>query len=250
MDSNNLYSQQEFERIEGYILGLMTDEEKKSFEAELNLDPKLRANVEDIKVLLQEVELASLKDSMEEFHAELKTSTPVVPIISKKPFVWKPLGVAASLLFLLAITLWVFLGNTTENEKLYRAYYQPDPGMVTAMGLQSNYEFDRGMVDYKTGDYPAAIERWEKLLAEKPDNDTLNYFLGSAYLAEGNPDQAKVYLEKTARKGSGIFQKEAFWYLGLTQVKAGNSESAKTLLEKSGKPEAQDLLQKINEQAK
>ena len=88
MDSNNLYSQQEFERIEGYILGLMTDAEKQSFESELEIDQNLRARYEDIKVLLQEVELASLKDSMEVFHAELKSSTPVVPINSKKPFTY------------------------------------------------------------------------------------------------------------------------------------------------------------------
>lgn len=245
MDSNNLYSQQEFERIEGYILGLMTDAEKQSFESELEIDQNLRARYEDIKVLLQEVELASLKDTMEEFHAELKTSTPVIPIISKKSFVWKPLAVAASLLFLLAITLWIFLGNTTENEKLYRAYYQPDPGMVTAMGLQSNYEFDRGMVDYKTGDYPAAIARWEKLLSEKPDNDTLNYFLGSAFLAIGDTEHGKSYLEKATQFESGVFQKEAYWYLGLTLVKSGNTEEAIKYLQNSGRKEAAEIIGKL-----
>lgn len=244
MDTTDNISQQEFERIESYILGLMTDEEKKSFEGELNLDPKLRANVKDIKVLLQEVERVSLKESLDEYHSELK-ATPVVPMLPQKQFNWKPLAIAASVLLLLAVSFWIFVGTSTENEKLFVAYYLPDPGMVTAMGLQTNYEFDRGMVDYKTGDYQAAITRWEKLLAQKPDNDTLNYFLGSAYLAVDDPDQAKSYLEKTTQVESSIFQKEAFWYLGLTEVKAGNFESAKPLLEKSGKPEALELLQKI-----
>ncbi|MCS4435755.1 tetratricopeptide repeat protein [Aquiflexum gelatinilyticum] len=245
MDSNNLYSQQEFERIESYILGLMTEEEKLSFESELKIDQNLKTRYEDIKVLLQEVELASLKDSMEVFHAELKSSTPVGPINSKKPFTWKPLAVAASLLFLLAITLWVFLGNTNENEKLFTAYYQPDPGMVTAMGTNSNYEFDRGMVDYKTGDYQAAITRWEKLLAQKPHNDTLNYFLGSALLAVGDDKLALPFLQKTLETESGIFLKEASWYLGLAYLKSGNNAEALKYLQNSGREEAAEIIEKL-----
>lgn len=244
MDTSDNISQQEFERIESYILGLMTDEEKKSFEAELNLDPKLRANVKDLKVLLQDVERASLKESMDEYHAELK-ATPVVPMLPHKQFNWKPLAIAASVLFLLAISLWVFLGNSNENEKLYTAYYQPDPGMVTAMGLPSNYEFDRGMVDYKTGDYQAAITRWEKLLAEKPDNDTLNYFLGSAFLAIDDTELAKSYLEKTSLMESSIFQKEASWYMGLSLLKSGNNTEAIKYLQKSGRDEAAELVEKL-----
>jgi tetratricopeptide (TPR) repeat protein len=245
LDSNSLYPQQEFEKIESYILGLMTEEEKLSFESELKIDQNLRARYEDIKVLLQEVELASMKDSMEEFHSELKSSSPVVPVNFKKPFVWKPIAVAASLLFLLAITFWVFLGNTSENEKLFTAYYQPDPGMVTAMGTNSNYEFDRGMVDYKTGDYQAAISRWEKLLVQKPDNDTLNYFLGSALLAIGDDKQALPFLQKILEMETGIFQKEASWYLGLSLVKSGNNTEAIKYLQKSGKDEAAELVEKL-----
>lgn len=243
MDSNSLYSQQEFEKIESYILGLMTEEEKLSFESELKIDQNLRTKYEDIKILLQEVEISVLKESMDEFHADMKSSIPIVPINSKKPFIWKPLAVAASLLFLLAITLWVFLGNTTENEKLFTAYYQPDPGMVTAMGTNSNYEFDRGMVDYKTGDYQAAISRWEKLLAQKPDNDTLNYFLGSALLAVGDDKLALPFLQKTLE--TGIFQKEASWYLGLAYLKSGNNAEALKYLQNSGREEAAEIIEKL-----
>lgn len=244
MDTTDNISQQEFERIESYILGLMTDEEKKSFEGELNLDPKLRANVKDIKALLQEVERASLKESLDEYHSELK-STSVIPLLPERQFKWKPLAIAASVLLLLAVSFWVFVGSSTQNEKLFMAYYVPDPGMVTAMGLQTNYEFDRGMVDYKTGDYQAAITRWEKLLAEKPDNDTLNYFLGSAFLAVGNPDQAKSYLEKTILMESSIFQKEASWYLGLSLLKSGNNTEAIKYLQKSGREEAAEIISKL-----
>lgn len=244
MDATNNISQQEFERIESYLLGLMTEEEKVPFESELEKNQIFRNQYEDIKVLLQEVELASLKESMDGFHSELK-STQVVPILPKKQIYWKPLAIAASVLFLLVISFWVFLGNTSENEKLFLAYYQPDPGLVTAMGNSSQYEFDRGMVDYKTGDYRAAITRWEKLLAEKPDNDSLNYFLGSAFLAIGDPDLAKPYLEKTTQIESGIFQKEAYWYLGLSLVKSGNSAEAIKYLQKSGRDEAVEVISKL-----
>jgi tetratricopeptide (TPR) repeat protein len=244
LDSKKSISQPEFERIESYIFGLMTPEDKNSFEAELQQDQTLRANYEDIKVILREVELSSLKERMEEFHSEMK-SEPVIPILPKKDFKWKPLAIAAAVLFLLVISIWAFLGITPENEKLYMAYYHTDPGMVTAMGSQANYEFDRGMVDYKTEEYRAAITRWEKLLSEKPENDTLNYFLGSAFLAIGDTEQAKSYLEKATQFESGVFQKEASWYLGLTLVKSGNTDEAIKYLQNSGKKEAIEIIAKL-----
>jgi tetratricopeptide (TPR) repeat protein len=244
MDSSNLYSQQDFERIESYILGQMTEKERLALESDMLQDQNLRNYYQDLKVILQEVELSALKENMEEFHEELALQKSVVPI-SKKEFIWKPYAIAASLLCLLVISIWVFMGSTPENEKLFMAYYQPDPGMVTAMGSNSNYEFDRGMVDYKTGDYRAAITRWEKLLAEKPDNDTLNYFLGSAFLALEDTELAKSYLEKTSLIESSIFQKEASWYLGLALLKSGNNTEAINYLQKSGRNEAAELVEKL-----
>jgi tetratricopeptide (TPR) repeat protein len=117
--------------------------------------------------------------------------------------------------------------------------------MVTAMGTNSNYEFDRGMVDYKTGAYQAAISRWEKLLAQKPDNDTLNYFLGSALLAIGDDELALSFLQKTLEMETGIFQKEASWYLGLSYLKSGNNAEAVKYLQNSGREEAAEIIEKL-----
>jgi predicted Zn-dependent protease len=245
LDSNKSISQQEFERIESYILGQMTEEETSVFEAELKQNPELQSNYEDIKFILTEVEISSLKESMDDFHAELLSSTPVVPIASKKQIFWKPYAIAASILCLLVISIWVFMGSAPENEKLFLAYFQPDPGLVTAMGTNSNYEFDRGMVDYKTGDYQAAISRWEMLLKEKPDNDTLNYFIGSALLATGEASEAQRFLEKVIKNQSGIFQKEASWYLGLSLLKSGKPEEAIMFLQNSGREEAAEIIEKL-----
>jgi tetratricopeptide (TPR) repeat protein len=244
MDSNNLYSQQDFERIESYILGQMTEKDRLALESDMLNDQNLRNYYEDLKVILQEVELSSLKETMEEFHEELVSPVPIIPL-SKKEFKWKPYAVAASVLCLLVVSLWIFTGNQSENEKLFVAYYRPDPGMVTAMGAGSNYEFDRGMVDYKTGDYQAAITRWEMLLKDSPENDTLNYFLGSAYLAIGDAIQAQPFLEKTIQNQSGIFQKEAYWYLGLSFIKSGKTDEAIEFLQQSEREEAAEIIGKL-----
>jgi tetratricopeptide (TPR) repeat protein len=116
---------------------------------------------------------------------------------------------------------------------------------VTAMSSNANYEFDRGMVDYKTGNYQDAIERWENLLAEKPENDTLNYFIGSAFLAMDDPAHAKSFLEKASHMTSGIFAKEASWYLGLSFLKSGNHEEAIKYLQNSEREEAAEIIAKL-----
>ena len=41
----------------------------------------------------------------------------------------------------------------TVHQKLFAQFYQEDPGLITAMSSEGQYEFDRAMVDYKSGNY-------------------------------------------------------------------------------------------------
>jgi len=65
-------------------------------------------------------------------------------------------------------------------------YFKPDAGLITSMGGNENYEFYRGMVDYKQGNYKAAISRWKDQLKLKKDNDTLNFYIGVSLMAQEN----------------------------------------------------------------
>jgi tetratricopeptide (TPR) repeat protein len=95
------------------------------------------------------------------------------------------------------------------------------------------------------GEYASAINRWEKLLEQRPNNDTLNYFLGASSLAAGQDEKAVNYLQKALESKETAFAEEAWWYLGLTWLKQGEIEKAKQALQKSNKPEAKKLMEDL-----
>ena len=102
------------------------------------------------------------------------------------------------------------------------------------------------MVDYKQENYQAAIEKWKPLLSEKPENDTLNYFLGVAYLAEKKDREAIDYLSEVSNNQSSMFLQESYYYLGLALLKSGEIEKAKTNFKKSNNDESQAILKELN----
>lgn len=244
MENPDYISQEEFERIERFLAGEMPEDERLSFEKEISANETLRQYVAEIRIILQEVATDNLREAMNDFHEELIDSKTPLPLpLSTNRTVWWPWAVAASIA--LALCLWVLVGNQNKNEKLFTAYFEPDPGLVTAMGVSEQYEFDRGMVDYKMGQYQSAIDRWEKLLQQKPENDTLNYFLGSSYLAAQESDKAIVYFQTALNTENSLFAEDAWWYLGLTWLRKGNLEKSKEALLRSSKPEAKRLLEEL-----
>lgn len=243
MENSDHISQEAFERIERYLRDEMPEAERLAFEKELTADASLRQNVTELRIILREVETSDLRRAMDEFHEELEPTAALPLPVKPQQLVWWPWAVAAS--FILALGLWVLVGRQSPNERLFTAYFEPDPGLVTAMGGSAQYEFDRGMVDYKMGQYQTAIDRWEKLLPQKPKNDTLNYFLGASYLASEQGDKAVAYFQTALEDQNSIFTDDAWWYLGLTWLQLGEIDKAKQALSKTKKRQAKALLEQL-----
>ncbi|WP_158856033.1 tetratricopeptide repeat protein [Lunatibacter salilacus] len=241
MSNQTNISQEEFERFESYFLNEMPVDDRFDFEKELETNKAFSAKFQSAKAILEGIEENALRENLESFHHELSDNE----TIKSKRFPW--LGVAASFILLLGLFTWVFLIGPNEEEQLFLTHYQPDPGLVTAMGSSMEYEFDRGMVDYKLGDYEAAIVRWEKIIQEKPENDTLQYFLGAAHLDLKNSDKALFYFERVLEVETSKFTDEATWYLGLIYLLKRDLEQARIMLEKSSHPDAEKLLKSLPE---
>ncbi len=234
-------SQQEFERIERYLTGMMKPEEQAAFENALKTDTSLKQQVEEVSLLIRAVEERSLRNKLDEFHEEITAKGSNVKSI--RP--WIKYVVAASVVFLIGLGIWLLSGQKNRNEKLFAQYFKPDPGLITPMSTTSNYEFYRGMVDYKQGKYREAIERWNPLLEREPENDTLNFYLGVSFLAKDETGKAIAYLSKTVHYPNSIFISEAWYYLGLAHLKAGNSEEAIRSFKKSDLENSRLILKEI-----
>lgn len=244
MNPNSNISQELLESIERYLNETMNLEELKTFEDKLNSDQAFKSQVEDVKTLLFGIEFQSLKEELNIFHESIinkENEKPSSKVISLN---FRKIAVAA-VIIIAAGSFW-FL-NQNSNNKLYANYFTPDPGLATTMSETSNFEFYDAMVNYKQGDYKTAISKWEELYNIKPKNDTLNYFLGVAQMANKNEDKAISYLEKVTSLSDSNFKNEAYYYLGLAYLKNDNLELAKKNLTFSTVDNSKALLSELND---
>ncbi|WP_422107559.1 tetratricopeptide repeat protein [Winogradskyella sp.] len=236
-------SEEEFERIEAYLTQTLSDEDLSVFEERLQNEEGFAEKVEDIKTVLSGLEAQALKEQLDHFHDELLTNEEDLIVPPKVKFLnWKRIAVAAALI-IAAGSAWFLSGN--PNEKLYAKYFSPDPGLPTTMSSNANYEFYEAMVNYKQGDYKVAISKWEKQLMEHPKNDTLNYFIGVAYLADEEAQTAIPFLDTASKNASFPLINDTYYYLGLAYLKTGSLEKSRQNLEKSSIENSKAILSEL-----
>ena len=238
-------SQERFETISQYLEKQMTPAEAAAFEEQMKKDETLRQEVEEIRLLLLGVEEASVRKAMEKFHSGL----PVVRTMEdkKKNGTIRRWLAAASVILLAGLSVWIYRSITDTSRGVFAEYYRQDPGLLTAMSSSDNFDFERAMVDYKTGNYAAAAAVWKRQAADRPDNDTLNYFLGTVSLAMNDPAGAAGYLRKVADQQQSVFAPDANWYLGLALLKLDSIPEAAAYIERSDHPRKEALLQRLKE---
>lgn len=243
MSQNTELTQELLEFIERCLNKTANAEELKDFETRLKNDLVFKAQVADIKTLLFGIEAQSLKERLDDFHTELDYGASNKPVPVKTMY-FRKIAIAAILVIAIG-GFWLFSGNA--NEKLYAKYFVLDPGLPTMMSETSNFEFYDAMVNYKQGDYKTAIGKWETLLENKLQNDTLNYFLGMAQLANNHEKKAIDYLEVVTNLETSTFKNEAYYYLGLAYLKANNIELAKKNLTFSTVDNSKNILSELEE---
>jgi tetratricopeptide (TPR) repeat protein len=237
-------SPEQLETIERFLHNKMMPEERQVFIARLSSNELLKKNVDEMQLVLLGIEEASVKEKLVGFHNSLpKSAAPKQAVV--KALRLKSWLAAASVLLIVSVGSWLIFSNPGDNESLFKAYFHPDPGLVSTMSLSENYLFDRAMVDYKTGNFKAAIKTWDSLQRIQPANDTLNYFLGTASLSNNELDNAIRYLQNVAAMPASVFSKDANWYLGLAYLKKGDRKEAIYYIERSDHEDKAALLQRL-----
>ncbi len=249
METKNNITQEQFETIEGYLNNSMNAAELKNFETKLETDSQLRERVAHVRQLILGIESAALKNQLDNFHEEM---IPVRNLNNEDALKRKSLAsriftisIAASIILVLGIFLFMNQGSTSE--KLFAKHFTPDPGLPTTMSTSDNFDFYDAMVDYKRAEYATAIQKWEQLSTQNPGNDTLNYFLGVSYLAEGNTNKASEYLIRTMENSNSTFKEDAYFYAALTEIRRDNIPGAKQLLSKSTSEKSKNLLLELSD---
>ncbi|MEP7259492.1 MAG: hypothetical protein ABI687_13915 [Flavitalea sp.] len=229
-----------FSEAERFLKFEMTPEEKSGFEKKMLQDDRLRQEVDEFRILLLGIQESVLRKKMNGYHEEATAATMINASFKK----WL---IAASVMACFLVAGWLYMQNSHKSERLFAAYFSPDPGLISGMGSSENYTFDRAMIDYKTGHYHEAIKTWKTQLEGNLLNDTLNYFIGSAYLALKESDTAMVYLRKTVLDLDSEFSTEASWYLGLALIREDKILEAIPYIQRSSHKEKETLLLKLQQ---
>ncbi len=233
-------SPEEQDLIDRYLANELTKEEGEAFEKRLSEDARWHTLVAETKVLALGIEEAALQEKLTTFHDTIATKKASVIKMS-----WPArVAIAASLVLAFSTIIWL-TQQPAKNTKIVAAYFKPDPGLPTTMGVSDHYEFERAMVEYKTGNYTKAIESWERIRQHNPANDTLNYFIASALLANKEATKSIPFFDAVIKISNSAFLQEAYWYRGLAFLQQGNKEEAINSIKQSNHPRSEELLQKI-----
>lgn len=244
MENSNPISQELLETIERYLKNTMNVKERDAFEKKLKDNFTLQQQVKDIETMLFGVRKAVFKNKANYFHDELTGKDSEIAADTKVfRLNFKYMSIAASIVILFG-SFW-FFNRTNSNEAIFNKYYIEDRGLETNMGKSDNYAFDDAMVDYKQKKYTTAINKWSALLKSKPENDTLNYFLGVAHLANKNENEAVNYLKSAVKTTESEFVNEAYFYLGLAYLKMKNTDLAIEYFEKSNSETSKAIISEL-----
>lgn len=227
-------NQELFERIERYIKNEMSAEEKVRFENDLKSNPELYKAYEDQREIQMAVEIGALSESLDEIHNEVVGAQK-----SSKNNWW---AIAAGIAIIIAAGIYLFQEGS-QQDQLFATYSTTDPGLPVPMSSVDHYVFYDAMVDYKAEKYEVAIKKWKGLVRAEPKNDTLNYYVGSAYYNLESYNEAVKYFDKIDPESESDLRFKSQWYKILSWIKLDEKEKILAQKPYAGSP----YSEKINE---
>lgn len=207
--------QDAFEELEAYVLGTMDADQRHRFEQRLAKDAELRNELELERENIRAVEMAGVERTLLDIRATHAGST------GGGTWWGGWMKYAAAVALLLGGVAW-WMARPPMEQRVFAQYFQPDPGLPVPMSAVNDPEFQDAMVAYKLEDYPEAVAKWDALLHAEPGNDTLQYYIASAQLAQGRAAEAiPLFRQVIANPVSG-FRAKARWFLFLAYLQTGD----------------------------
>ncbi len=227
----------DFERIANYLEGDLTAEDKRSFEEQLDIDPYLREQVEQVRIALKGVENTGLKNDLKNIHDELYN-----PSRDYRATIWRWVAV----LVLLVPAVWFVVSNLNQPD-LFTAYFKPYPNVLTARATDNN-TLTSTMSDYSSGKYTSALSGFAELKEMGIDSDEIDLYMGITYL---QLDKTAEAIQLWSDLGSQHrYAPQIKWYLALAYLKSEQTDQAKKLLmaleqNNFNYQQAQEILQRL-----
>lgn len=237
------------ERMDSYLEGRMSSDERVVFEQDLISSEELSKLFEEHQSMILAVQASSVQKSLKDVIQKNRNTAP--HSARKRKLYTTGMSIAAVAMILLGAFFMLRPGADT-TQQLFAQYYDTDPGLPTLMSGDGQVQFQNAMTAYKQGDYADALERFKTITASE-SNDTLTFYSSMCYL-ELEQVQESISLLGDIHPASAFYEK-AQWYMALAHLQSKDFGQTRTVLKEIVANEnhiflesAKELLSELNQE--
>lgn len=218
-----------FDRIEDFLDGDLSENQLKEFEKDLLDDSDLQMDLD----LHMEVNQAIMEEDVMDLRNKLEAiETPPSPTQKRKfKFLTKWNITAASLALLIGLgSLMYILKNPSSYSKnqIYSNYYKPYNVVLNTRS--SDVMIDNLLVtalkSYETKDYRTALTLFKKILDKDSTNITGNFYSGISNIEINEYSKANTNFTRVLKHKNNLFIEQSEWYLGFCYLMTNEKEKA------------------------
>ncbi len=254
-----IFDQETYEWIERYLLGELPEIERQQFEERLQSDANFAEEVEILSALYGHFEdrpvenpaaddfIASgkvddfkknLENTLRQYkqgEANISSTDTVERPKAKVRKIGRivPLSIAAALILLLGVLLWMENNGSASPGELYADYGTHEPLALVQKSDNSEEHIASIEKAFNEGDYKTTLSLLSPVLdtisTNHPYSFSLKWSKGTSLLETGKYAEAEAIFNELKQSNS-IDAPKADWYLVLTYLKQGNKEKTVSLI--------------------
>ena len=245
--------QETYEQIEAYLAGFMSSQEKADFEKALEGDDRLKNEVEFHRELAEATKgenFHKLRDVLQKTDASWtgEKGHSGGRVISMS---FMKMAIAASVVVLMGVALWFNITSSTDGPELFAAHFEPYDMVITQRSLEGPKDqvLETAINNYDDGNYQESEKQFSNLAEINPDEPIMRIYECISSLATGNSKSSIDCFDNLLNIPA--LAEQSRWYLGLAYLQDGNGKKAAEVLSQIGEKEykyaeAKEILNLIN----
>ncbi len=230
--------------IQLYVTQQLKGDALQQFKQQLSNSPSLLEEVQLRQRLLLLKEHQSTIRLNEQLTAMLKTTAIQPDYTDANRMQWTNLwkrfwsvgkwGVGLLLTAVIGVSLyqWTTTSNAATSEvSMIQPLLKPYANKMIYDEATSPPFLVQGFKAYSEGDYALSIENFNQYLEEFPNHQQIEFYLGIAYLYEGQPNEAIRLFEPILQNNNALLAAPSKWYAALAYTQINQRNRAKILLQ-------------------
>lgn len=248
------------ELIENYLSGNLSPEERTLFEKELLADEEFNTlfnmyrtiDIEMVHAEKYKDQEVALKNTLQQLNAKhFKAEAPVIKMNNRNNFIRVVMAAAAGIV-LIIFAYFAFFSSANNPTQLADKHIKEELThlSLTMDGVQDSLQL--GMAAYNDKDYQKALQIFDGLYKNHPEDSYVLKYRGLAHLLTKNYDKALVSFDELAAK-KHLFSNDGLFLKAVTLLQrnaTGDKDTAKQLLDQvvnekaEGSGKAEEWLKK------